>query len=495
MENIKSRSILLGIATLLVMILISSWIKYHDVKKNEGIDNIEASYHSLLISKSLNEGRITEHHFLPIVTQGGDENKNIPWGAAVRDKSGGYIYTSFPSLGFLVPAAVIKSLSSDYTVLNLSLINLVILAATALIFYFLLIYIFKPNKSLDAVLVALACSPLILSRESLASTGLLYWPQSLSQLFIATFLLSSCKVQNANNNAWIIVAGSSIYLLAMTEWTGYVIGGLSAIYFILNKSRRNIRLGITLISSLSIAAITYLFQLHLTLDLKEFFSSSVARFLVRSGGGADFKSLFLGYYQSFAFFLITLPVFFLSKLFNKNRSNDTFNLLILLSSFSLLENIILAQHATSYTFDRLKLSFMISAMICNLVLAHKGKQVLIYMIFIIYSCLMSFNSYRADVKQFQGWSDIQRANTVIANKIIDTKGFYCASIYNNTRVRAYLNLLIGRSIWERLPNDNELHVSGECPVIVITGDIPFKDLQRVTSVNIYRNGKLEEVIE
>lgn len=161
----------------------------------------------------------------------------------------------------------------------------------------------------------------------------------------------------------------------------------------------------------------------------------------------------------------------------------------------MLENIILAQHATSYTFDRLKLSFMISAMICNLVLAHKGKQVLIYMMFIIYSCLMSFNSYRADVKQFQGWSDIQRANTVIANKIIDTKGFYCASIYNNTRVRAYLNLLIGRSIWERLPNDNELYVSGECPVIVITGDIPFKDLQKVTSVNIYRNGKLEEVIE
>lgn len=62
------------------MLIISSAIKYRDVSNNEGIENIEASYHSLLIAKSLNEGMITEHHLLPVVTQGGQVNKNIPWG-------------------------------------------------------------------------------------------------------------------------------------------------------------------------------------------------------------------------------------------------------------------------------------------------------------------------------------------------------------------------------------------------------------------------------
>jgi len=354
--------------------------------------------------------------------------------------------------------------------------------------------VFKPQNQTQTILIALACSPLILSRESLASTGLLYWPQSLSQLFIAALVFSICKLIVSNKNAWAIASGFSLYLLCMTEWTGYVIGGLSAIYFLVSKKRRDVRLAFTLLASMFVAAVTFATQLYMTLDLGEFISASIARFSVRSGGEADFRALLAGYYQSYSLFLIVIPAFITSKLINKGVRNDLENLMVILLAFSLIENIILAQHATSYTFDRLKLSFIISIMMCHIFLVRKGRWLFAPMTLTIISCILSFATYRSDVSQFRNWKDVQTANVVIANKAMAVEGYDCASLYNSTRVRAYLNLIMGRSVWERLPTENEKNAKGECPIIVINGDIPFKDLQRITSIDVYRGGLLDRQI-
>lgn len=494
MAEYKRRGFLFGLIIICAMIIISSAIKYIDVSKNEGIENIEASYHSLLIAKSLNEGTISEHHLLPVVTQGGDVNKGIPWGAAVRDKSGSYIYTSFPSVGFLVPALFIKALGLNYSIMSLLGLNILILASSSLIFFFTLFKVFKPQNQTQVILIALACSPLILSRESLASTGLLYWPQSLSQLFIATLVFSICKLIVSNKNAWVIASGVSLYLLCMTEWTGYVIGGLSAIYFLVSKKRRDVRLSFALLASIFLAAATFATQLYMTLDLGEFVSASIARFSVRSGGGADFMALFAGYYQSYGLFLIVIPAFIILKLTNNIKRNDLANLMVILLAYSFFENIILAQHATSYTFDRLKLSFVISTMMCQIFLVSKGKWLFAPITFTIFFCVLSFATYRSEVSQFRNWKDVQTANIAIASKAMTVEGYDCASIYNSTRVRAYLNLIMGRSVWERLPTENEKNAKSKCPLIVINGDIPFKDLQRITSIDVYRGGLLERQI-
>lgn len=494
MAEYKRRGFLFGLLIISAMIIISSSIKYIDVSKNEAIENIEASYHSLLIAKSLNEGSISEHHLLPVVTQGGDVNKGIPWGASVRDKSGSYIYTSFPSLGFLIPATFIKALGLNYSVMSILFLNILIMTSSALLFFVTLLNVFKPQNHTQAILIALACSPLILSRESLASTGLLYWPQSLSQLFIAAFAFSICKIIVSNKSSWVMASGFSLYFLCMTEWTGYVIGGLSAIYFLVSKKRRDVSLAFAMLASIFLAAITFSIQLYMTLDLGEFISASITRFSVRSGGDADFRALFAGYYQSYGLFLIVIPVFIASKLMNKGIRNDLANLMVILLAFSLIENIILAQHATSYTFDRLKLSFVISIMMCQTFLVSKGKWLFAPVTLTIISCILSFATYRSDVSQFRSWKDVQTANIAIASKALAVEGYDCASIYNSTRVRAYLNLIMGRSVWERLPTENEKNAKGECPIIVINGDIPFKDLQRITSIDVYRGGLLERKI-
>jgi len=280
----------------------------------------------------------------------------------------------------------------------------------------------------------------------------------------------------------------------MTEWTGYVIGGLSAIYFLVSKKRRDVSLAFAMLASIFLAAITFSIQLYMTLDLGEFISASIARFSVRSGGDADFRALFAGYYQSYGLFLIIIPVFIVSKLMNKGIRNDLANLMVILLAFSLIENIILAQHATSYTFDRLKLSFVISIMMCQTFLVSKGKWLFAPVTLTIISCILSFATYRSDVSQFRSWKDVQTANIAIASKALTVEGYDCASIYNSTRVRAYLNLIMGRSVWERLPTENEKNAKGECPIIVINGDIPFKDLQRITSIDVYRGGLLERKI-
>lgn len=66
MAEMKRRNLFFGIIILLAMFFVSLAIKYNDIKNNEGIENIEASFHSLLIAKSMNERSISEHHLLPI---------------------------------------------------------------------------------------------------------------------------------------------------------------------------------------------------------------------------------------------------------------------------------------------------------------------------------------------------------------------------------------------------------------------------------------------
>lgn len=495
MAEMKRRNLFFGIIILLAMFFVSLAIKYNDIKNNEGIENIEASFHSLLIAKSMNERSISEHHLLPIVTQYGKNNNEIPWGAAVRDNVGGYIYTSFPGIGFILPALFIKIFNLDYSLMSLFAFNSLVLLLTLFVTYLFLIRVFNVNRSFYYAVAALSCAPLILSRESLAATGLIYWPQSLSQLFIAIFLLSSCERIKQKGYIWLVVAGLAIYLLTMAEWTGYVLGGLSLIYFFFSKKSRDVKFSLTLVISLTAAVATYVAQIYLSVDFHDFISTSIARFSARSGGNANFLELITGYWYSFASFLIVIPLYLFLKIKNKDNHDEALKFSLLAALFLLAENIALAQHATSYTFDRLKMSFLLAIMISYVWHNVNAKLNGFLLAIISISVIISVYQYRIDVKEFDSWKDIQQKNLNLIGQASNDVNWQCSVIYSDMRVRAYLNLITGRSVWERLPTPEEMKSNAGCPVVIISGDMPYKDLQRISSISIYRGGNVQKIIK
>lgn len=487
----------IGLSIILAMVFAVSLVKFHNVQNGSGIENIEASYHSLLIAKSLSERSISEHHLLPIITLGGDVNENIPWGAAVPDHQGGYIYTSFPTFGFLAPTIFINIFDLDYSIKILTIFNTIILIITTLVFYLFLIKSFNAKEPKDYILISLSFAPLILSRESIASNGMLYWPQSLSQLIIAIlFLAFFYRLKNKTSTSLLVIL-FSFYLFAMTEWTGFVLGGLASIYFLVSKKNRDATLSLGISTALFGALLTFAVQLYLTLDLRSFISASITRFTVRSGGNADFLALFYGYYESFSLFILFLPVYIFLKVSRRLHSTNIINFALMSCAFLIVENIILAQHATSYTFDRLKLAFLLSIVFCELILKSKKAIKHIAFVILVAASALSFYSYKNDINKFSDWNDIQLKNIEIANKTKNTEGFNCARLFNNTRVRAYLNILFERSVNEYTPGNSELasFKNENCPVIMINGDIPYKDLQRITSVEVFRKGIKTETIE
>ncbi|HEY9858118.1 MAG TPA: hypothetical protein V6D16_01330, partial [Candidatus Obscuribacterales bacterium] len=116
---------------LFVVILIASiaflgsvFLRTSQFSITNDIQNLDASYHVLLTVKALSETSWSVHHGLPIVSLGELSDKYIPWGATVPDSQGNYYYTSFGSLGFLVPYIFFQVSGASLSLFNLMQFNL-----------------------------------------------------------------------------------------------------------------------------------------------------------------------------------------------------------------------------------------------------------------------------------------------------------------------------------------------------------------------------------
>jgi hypothetical protein len=159
-----------------------------------GAQNSEATYHVLFTIKALNENPVEKHWNLPTVTLGRATDKYIPWGSCVSTKTGDYIYTSFPVLGYLAPYFWFKAFQLEPSVENLAYFNFFLGSLSALALFLLLVSLLKfngyePRISVGGALVG--CTIGIFSREALQAHGLVYWSHSLYQpiLVFSLYLL------------------------------------------------------------------------------------------------------------------------------------------------------------------------------------------------------------------------------------------------------------------------------------------------------------------
>lgn len=501
----------LGVFALILLLIFSFGLRQQDFKRVTGAQNLEATYHMLLTVSALNESPAENHWYLPSVSLGREADKHIPWGATVPTKTGDYIYTSFTPPGFLAPYFWFKAFDLEPSLKNLARFNFFLGGVSAFTLFFLLVSLLKfngygPWVSVGAALVGSVIG--IFSREALLSYGVIYWSQSLYQAilifslyFLFKWLTGEKKLSRRPCSAAIIALA---LVGALTEWSGYIFNGglILALWLSRIDSVHSKVLAIYIFIATAIAGILTVVHFSLAVGFWPAIGAFSGRFLARNTSAGSIDGLIRGYGLSYGLFILTLlSILALSYFGNRqqataNRQQVTF--FIFVSAFMpLLENIVMLQHATNFSFDRLKFIFP-AALILAFSFARfetKGRAILFAMILI--SSYQGYKSYKADMSSYSSWGSVDTENRQLVSRISDKVDMECAVFSSNIGVRGYANLLFHRGIYEYKSFQEIPGILGNrnaCASVYIEGTLAFAGLQNYTRATITHSDGSMDII-
>lgn len=453
----------LNIITLLllsmVLVVFTSVIKYPEGDVN--FTNSDATYHTLLTMQAYDETPVSVHKFLPIVTLGGETDKNIPWGATVPDSQGNYYYTSFSPAGFALPYLFCKIFFLPINEMSLYIFNSVLFFASAFLVGVLVLKIFCDKKS-PLFLSIIAVFLYILTPETLISMGIVYWHQSIMQVTLLLQLIAFVDIYKFKKGKY-----STILFLVMSfinpyiEWTGYVANVGYALAFVA-INRKDIKTGIK--KAMCMAGVSFLsfmmFTVHYcsTINPVEYVYALVKRFIERSVTEKyTYLHLLMGYLDSFTLILFLICILFvvltlIYKGFDWIKLSMFWSnkVIFAVALFPVLENVIMKQHSIIYTYDRMKLIFILLLIICDFVclisekITYKKLSIICLVITVVGVSNYSIHTIER----------IWEANFKAENKLLAD---YCTKKYTpensvcgmeDFNVRGYTNLLFKRSIYE-----------------------------------------------
>lgn len=352
----------------------------------DNYENSNATYHVLLTMQAYDETPISVHKFLPIVSLGEKADKFIPWGATIPDDKGNYYYTSFSPAGYIAPYIFVKLFHLPINEMSLYIFN----SLLGVICCILTIILFKTvfNRRLSVFSISVFTT-LIYSfqLETMHSQGIVYWHQSLFQmLLLLQIILFLHKDKKITMIGFYILCLINPYV----EWTGYVSNmGFIIAMFLKNKSitinKKKETLTNVFLPSVMIVILTFLsfcmFSVHylLVVSEKQYWNALLRRFTERSLVKSGPSALLAGYWKSYSSLLIIIAIMLIIVLIMKDtRKSFYLNMknnkcILFLLSFPLVENIILMQHASSYSYDRLKAIFVLIFLFFTIFIILKDK--------------------------------------------------------------------------------------------------------------------------
>lgn len=508
--TLTSKPILLGFVALALMLAISFALRFQDFKPGVGAQNLEATHHVLLTINALDKSPATNHWYLPTVSLGRDGDKRIPWGATVPTETGDYIYTSFTPLGFLAPYAAFNILNVQPSVKNLARFNFVLGCTVSVVLFILLWHVlnfigYRPWVSVGGALIGVAIG--IFSREALQSHGIIYWSQSLYQLPLVACLwfvfkyLSIDGDQSKKQTKYALAIVVAAFIGALTEWTGYIFNfGLAYLFWVgVSGIDRSKSLSIRLFLATTLAGFVTLIHYGFAVGFKSAMDAFLGRFLARNTSSGNLVGLIQGYGLSFGLFLIVLMIALSIYYFAKSqqptansRQQAALFFIFAAASMPLLENIVMLQHATQFSFDRLKFIFP-AALILALSFCRQNIKGRVFLgALVILSCIQGYKSYKDDLHAYAAWADIDAGNNKLAIKIASNVDETCAVFLSNIGVRGYSNDLFHRGIYEykTLQESAALMAARNgCAAVYLEGIWAFSDLPKYTKATIsYKNG-------
>lgn len=348
--------------------------------------NDDALSHLLVTSVSFDQTPASTHKFLPIFSYGNELDRNIDDlpGAAASDSEGRYYYTSFPPGAFvlsyfgerlLTPILSAAGWSEEQSridalrLLSVLLGTVATLALACLLRAIALERVTGAPRGTDtssqhtAEFSAVVGVLFFISTfEFSKSYGVNLWAQQYH--FIVIFLLIFLFARG-----YLIAFAGLLLLSGLLEWTSYVLAGgffmLSALYW----QRRGVRWMLSIVLGVFAAIFLLLFWQTRNLSLADVVANLGRRSTARTGyspGGLAW--LGVGYAISIgpavAILLLWCGAFlrfgekkadawFLRKTLSSSQPSISV-VAVFVISVSCLENLLLLNHATEYSFDRLK---------------------------------------------------------------------------------------------------------------------------------------------
>ena len=450
--NIKLEYLFL-VGIIFVVILVSI-IKFRSGEINY-LDS-DATWHTLLTMQAYDETPIREHKFLPIVSLGGLDNKGISWGATIPDKDGNYYYTSFSPAGYILPYIFVKIFRLPINEKSLYCFNTLLFAISAVLWSCFLNIVYKKEKD-KLLIVCIGVLSYMFSPELFHGMGIVYWHQSVMQvMLIAQFLTYyQYKSQNSSKakNCFLIITLFNPYI----EWTGYVANAGFAFYEFGSSWKQDIKvawknaivIGVVTVASFGLFTLHYLS----VVSPIDFFLALKNRFFARNIVSSTLLTdVFGSYFKSFLLLWILLLFLNVWNIVKNGKIEFEKKLILFVLIFPLLENIVMKEHALSYSYDRMKMVFILSFVICELVVqilhSYTQRNRIVFSIILavtLICCLGNLNYYKQDSKYI--WGTTYRETNKRLAEYINEK--YSDSILTiNLAVRGYMNLLFDKGIYE-----------------------------------------------
>lgn len=499
-------------AVLIGLLALCALLRLPEVRGPAGARNLEASYHMLLTVTAMRETPVRDHRLLPTVSLGRDVDKHIPWGKAIPLPSGDYVYTSFAPPGFIAPLLFFEATGLPTTLPSLMIFNLLLQGAACLALYALLrrllaIRGIPPGRARLAALAGVSLQ--VFSAEALLSYGIVYWSQQLFQIVLLASLIVLAAVleRGARNCRGHVAALALLALLGTwTEWTGVVFfGGMAALLLVRGRRERAFLAPALAIGGAIAAALLMIF-LHYAIaagwypTLRALGGRAYARSPTQ-GGPFD---LILGYFGSYG---LLIPLIALAAgivggrvSWSRIRSGDilrgTVPFVLICALIAVLENLLLMQHATQFSFDRLK-AVVPAAIVLAIVLAEaKGRARMLWPIALVVALGQNCFSYRNMIAEHRSWVSVDRANQDLARQVAATVDLSCAVLATNRSVRGYANLLFHRGIYEWQTREQFLAAltgserARRCGAVHLQGDFLFPELPHYRDAIVVRHNRV-----
>jgi len=163
----------------------------------------------------------------------------------------------------------------------------------------------------------------------------------------------------------------------------------------------------------------------------------------------------IGYLLSYGSFLLVfvLAAWIGGRLLFIRREEASIRAVICVLLFvvgACLENLLLFQHASQFTFDRFKFAILIGLLtvIALQILPLSKRRWLSGLVAL--SCVVGFAEYRIDRAHYAGWSSIYQRNLALRDQIDRRVDRSCALFATDHQVRGYTNLWLQRGVHEEV---------------------------------------------
>lgn len=468
--------------------------------------NMEASYHSLLTIQSLMCNTWNDHFGLPTVSLCGERNHGIAWGVTVPTKSGAFIYTSFPALGWLFPYAILKVTSQTASLEFLFLFGAFTgLASLLLLSSTIWLLVRSRARAAHPIFIGLFAGLVYsFTPEVLMSQGALYWPQSLAQVFwSATVFGIAIYTSGANRFVGIAVSSIGLFLFCLTEWSGYVAAlGLCAVLAGIGFTRKEKYFAKLAVLALSISiAAASLTTLHFSLAIgfEPLMKAWSERFLVRSAfQGMDpfsmFSELLKGIFSSvwpMLWVSLACVIFgFFSNAGIPFREVGPAKFVLMTSAIPILENVVMLQHASQFSFDRLKFAVPLALFVTLTVSSWTPRLRYAAAALTLLVSAGGLVAYRYSIVDLTAkWKPYHQANMDARDWLGYELGpsYDCATFSANGTVRGSLNTLFGAGIYEGIHDFATAKQLAEnrdgCATVYLTSDGGLSDIPSLYKVD------------